>query len=317
MVDRSRIDAQSRAPLDALLEFMPGGFNAIPDIVDRRATVAALMAGQLEAAPPNPNVISEDHAFEGPSGPLAARVYQPIGALLPLPGLVFIHGGGMVLGSLDAEHLTAQMMCDELGIVVVSLDYRKAPEHPYPAGPEDCYAGLLWTAAHASELGVDPGNLGVYGGSAGGGLALAVALMARDRGGPRLKYLMPIYPMIDDTNSTASALEITDVGLWDLGANLESWAMYLAGQQADQYAAPARATDLSGLPPAYIDVGELDMFRDEDIEIARRLNAAGVPCELHVYPGAYHGSEVFAPDADLSRRIIGNRLAALRRFIDS
>ena len=317
MVDRSRIDPESRAPLDALLEFMPGGFNAIPDIVDRRATVAALLSGQLEAAPPNPNVISQDHVFTGPGGSLTARVYQPVGALLPLPGLIYIHGGGMVLGNLDGEHLTAQTMCDQLGIVVVSLDYRKAPEHPYPAGPEDCYAGLLWAVAQASDLGIDPGNLGIYGGSAGGGLTLAVALMARDRSGPRLKYMMPIYPMIDDTNSTPSALEITDVGLWDLGANLESWTMYLGGRLADQYAAPARATDLSGLPPAYIDVGELDMFRDEDIGIARRLNQAGVPCELHVYPGAYHGSEVFAPDAELSRRIVGNRLAALRRFIDS
>lgn len=315
VVDRSRIDAQSVEPLDALLAAIPGGFNSIVDIVDRRATLSALLRAALDAAEPNPRIAISDVHFDGPGGEVAARVYRPVDATGPLPGLIYIHGGGMVMGDLDAEHLTPIMFSDELGIVVVSLDYRKAPEYPYPAGPEDCYAGTQWVFEHAGELGMDPTNIGIYGGSAGGGLVMAVALMSRDRGGPRLAYMMPIYPMLDDRNCTASALEITDVGMWDLGASMEAWAWYLDGQEADSYAAPARADDLSGLPPAYMDVGELDMFRDEDVDMALRLNRAGVPCELHVYPGAYHASEFFAPAAALSKRIIANRIDALRRFI--
>lgn len=317
MVDRSRLDAESVAPLDALLAAVPGGFNAIPDIVTRRATLSAILAAGAAEVPPNPNVSWSDHSFAGPGGDLTVRAYRPVAAKGTLPGLVYIHGGGMVVGDLEGEHFTCIMLCEALGIVVASLDYRKAPEHPYPAAPEDCYAGTQWVIAHAAELGIDPGNVGIYGGSAGGNLVLAVALMARDRRGPSLKYMMPIYPMADDRNVTPSSQEIVDVGLWDRSANLEAWGWYLGGQQADQYAAPARATDLSGLPPAFIDVGELDMFRDEDFDIAMRLNQAGVPCEFHVYPGAYHGSEVFSPTAALSQRIIGNRLSALRAFIDS
>ena len=317
MVDRSRLDAESVAPLDALLAAMPGGFNGIPDVVQRRATLSAILAAGAAEVPPNPNVTWADHTFDGPGGSLTARVYRPTAATGTLPGLIYIHGGGMVIGDLEGEHLGIIAMCEALGIALVSLDYRKAPENPYPAGPEDCYAGTVWTFAHAAELDIDPSNIGIYGGSAGGGLTLAVALMARDRKGPRLKYMLPIYPMVDDRNVTPSSQEVVDVGLWDRSANLEAWGWYLGGKQADQYAAPTRATDLSNLPPSYIDVGELDMFRDEDTDIAMRLNQAGVPCEFHIYPGAYHGSEVFAPMAVLSQRIVGNRLAAIRRFIEA
>lgn len=315
MVDRSRIDAESAIPLDGLLAAIPGGFNAIADINERRATLAAVLAAGAADVPPNPNVAWQDHVFAGPAGELTARVYRPTAATGTLPGLIYIHGGGMIIGNLDGEHFTAIMLCESLGAAVVSLDYRKAPENPYPAAPEDCYAGVEWLMEHAGELGIDTANIGIYGGSAGGGLALAVALMARDRSGPNLKYMMLIYPMVDDRNETASSLEIVDVGLWDRSGNLEAWGWYLGGQEADHYAAPSRATDLTNLPPAFIDVGELDMFRDEDVDLALRLCRAGVPCELHVYPGAYHGSEVFAPTAALSQRIVGARLDAIRRFM--
>ena len=315
MTRRDLIDPESRVPLDALLAAMPGGFNAIPDIVARRATLEAVLATM--PAPQFPGVATEDRTVPGPDGDpdVTVRVYRPAGAEGPLPGIYFIHGGGMVLGNIDGEDATACTLCEAVGAVVVSVEYRLAPEHPHPAPVEDCYAGLRWTAEHAEELGIDPARLALYGGSAGGGLVLGTALLARDRGGPAVRFMMPIYPMIDDTHTTASSQEITDIGIWDRAGNIEAWDWYLAGKPADQYAAPTRAEDVSGLPPAYIDVGTVDLFRDEDIAFAQRLMAAGVPCELHVNPGSYHASEVFAPDAALSQRIWATRIAALKRAL--
>ena len=315
MTRRDLIDPESRVPLDALTEAMPGGFNAIPDIVARRATLEAVLATMPK--PEFPGVATQDRTVPGPAGDpdVTVRVYRPVGATGPLPGIYFIHGGGMVLGNIDGEDATAATLCEAVGAVVVSVEYRLAPENPHPAPVEDCYAGLVWTAANAGELGIDPARLAVYGGSAGGGLALGTALLARDRGGPALCFMMPIYPMIDDTNTTPSSHEITDVGIWDRAGNVEAWDWYLGGKPADQYAAPTRAEDVSGLPPAYIDVGTVDLFRDEDIAFAQRLMAAGVPVELHVNPGSYHASEVFAPDAALSKRIWATRIDALKRAL--
>src|SRR3954454_11490550 len=317
MSRRDLIDPESRFPLDALLEVMPGGFNAIPDIVARRAAVQQIFA--MLPVVENPDVAKEDRTVPGP-GPggdpdITVRIYRPVDASDALPGIYFIHGGGMVLGDIAGEDATASMLCAEIGAVVVSVEYRLAPEHPHPAPVEDCYAGLVWTAANAAELGIDPDRLAIYGGSAGGGLTIGTALLARDRGGPALKFMMPIYPMIDDTHSTASSQEITDIGIWDRAGNVEAWAWYLGGRPADQYAAPTRAEDLTGLPPAFIDVGTVDLFRDEDIAFAQRLMAAGVPTELHVHPGSYHAAETFAPDAALSRRIWSLRIDALQRAL--
>lgn len=315
MSRRDLIDPESRVPLDALLEALPGGFNSVPDIAARRAAMEQMLAAI--PVPDNPNVTKEDRSVPGPEGApdITLRIYRPLNASGQLAGLYYIHGGGMVLGSIQTEDATATMLCDQTGATVVSVEYRLAPEDPHPAQVEDCYAGLRWTAEHAAELGIDPQRLALYGGSAGGGLVIATALMARDRGGPALRFMMPIYPMIDDRNETASSGEIVDVGIWDRDANLEAWKWYLGDKPADQYAAPARAEDVSGLPPAFIDVGTVDMFRDEDIAFAQRLMQAGIPCELHVYPGAYHASETFALDAALSRRIWANRVAALQRAL--
>jgi len=315
MTRRDLIDPESRVPLDGLLELMPGGFNAIPDIVTRRATLDGVFAAV--EIPPNPNVTSQDRQVPGPSGDpdITVRVYRPVNATEPLPGIYYIHGGGMIMGDIAGEDAGATMLCDLVGAVVVSVEYRLAPEHPHPAPVEDCYAGLVWTASHTAELGIDAQRLALYGGSAGGGLVLGCALLARDRGGPALKFMMPIYPMIDDRNETPSSQEITDIGIWDRDGNIEAWAWYLGGKPADQYAAPARAQDLSGLPPAFIDVGTVDLFRDEDIAFAQRLMQAGVPTELVVNPGSYHASEVFAPEAALSQRIWARRVEALRRAL--
>jgi acetyl esterase/lipase len=315
MSRRDLIDPDARVPLDGLLEVMPGGFNAIPDIVQRRAAVEGMFAA-LEV-PENPNVTKEDRSVPGPDGEpdITVRIYRPVNASATLPGIYFIHGGGMILGNVAGEDAIATMLCDQVGAVVVSVEYRLSPEHPHPAPVEDCYAGLVWTAKNAAELGIDLTRLAIYGGSAGGGLTIATALVARDRGGPALKYMMPIYPMIDDRNETGSSEEITDIGIWDRAGNIEAWAWYLGGKEADQYAAPARAEDLSGLPPSFIDVGTVDLFRDEDIAFAQRLMQAGIPTELHVHPGSYHAAETFAPDSALSKRIWALRVDALKRAL--
>ena len=315
MPQHDRIDAESLVPLAALYEALPGGFNAIPDIVARRETLYGMLAQMTADLPPNPHVALEDISITGPAGELPLRIYRPASPAASRPGILFIHGGGMVLGNLETDHLTAVMLCEALGAVVVSVDYRLAPENPYPAGLDDCVAALDWMAANAERLDYDPARLAIYGGSAGGGLAIATALRARDAGGPTLCFVMAPYPMIDDRNETPSSQEIVDIGIWDRAGNIEAWEWYLGGQTADQYAAPARATDLTGLPPMFIDVGDRDMFRDEDAAFAERLAAAGVPVEWHEYPGAYHASEVFAPTAALSQQIWAARIAALQRAL--
>ena len=312
MSRRDLIDPESRSTLDALLEAIPGGFNAIPDIVARRATVQQMLAA-IEV-PQNPDVTTEDRTVPGPDGEpdVTVRIYRPTAASGELAGIYYIHGGGMILGDIEGEDAAATRICADVGAVVVSVEYRLAPEHPHPAPVEDCYAGLVWMAKNATELGVDPTRIAVYGASAGGGLTIATALLARDRGGPALRFMMPIYPMIDDRNETPSSHEITDIGVWDRAGNMEAWGWYLGDKPADQYAAPARTEDVTGLPPAFIDVGTIDLFRDEDIAFAQRLMQAGVPCELHVYPGAYHASETLAAEAALSQRIWATRIAALK-----
>ncbi len=315
---RDRIDPASREPLEMLLQAVPGGFNAIPDIVERRAFVRQLLQAMTADLPANDRVVSEDRVIPGPEGDpdVRVRVYTPAEATgVLLPGILYIHGGGMIIGDLDGEHLRAEMLCELTNAVVVSTDYRKAPEHAHPAQVNDCYAALTWMAAHVGELDVDPTRIAVYGGSAGGNLAIATTMTARDRGGPPIRFLMAPYPMIDDRNELPSTHEITEIGIWDRSGSLEAWEWFLGGRPADAYAAPARAADLTGLPPTFIDVGELDLFRDEDIAFVQRLLQAGVPTEFHVYPGAYHASEVFAPEAELSQRIWAARISALTRAL--
>ena len=207
----------------------------------------------------------------------------------------------------------------QLGCVVVSVEYRLAPEHPHPAPVEDCYAGLVWTAKNAAELGIDPDRLAVGGLSAGGGLAAGTVLLARDRGGPALAFQLLVCPMLDDRNVTPSSHEFAEAVVWNRAANLFGWTALLgdaAGtDEVSPYAAPARATDLSGLPPAYIDVGELEVFRDECVDYAQRLVQAGVSTEFHLYPGAFHGFDGMIPDAEISRRAAAERVVALRRAL--
>lgn len=307
-----RIDPECRVPLEHFLA-NAGGMNSTT-VAERRQVTAALEA-QLTAGLLVPdNVIVEERKIPGPDGApeIAVRIYRPTDAKAPVPGIYYIHGGGMVVGSLNTGHAECLRFCSELGAVVVNVEYRLAPENPHPAPCEDCYAGLKWMSDNAEELGLDTDRVAIYGPSAGGGLTVATALRARDRGGPRVAFVMAIYPMIDHRNITASSHEITNIGIWDRSTNAEGWASYLGGKEPDAYASPALCEDLRGFPPTYIDVGTEDLFRDEDISFASRLLAAGVFTELHVDPGAYHGSELLAPTANVSQRQLNRRLEALR-----
>jgi acetyl esterase/lipase len=322
MTLRDRVDPELREGLDQYLAFAgPGGLNAIPDLQERRARRTALRQAAKALQPPNDRVRIEDRSVPGPQGApdVPLRVYRPVAETRRLPALYYIHGGGMVLGVPEDEDVFASLFAEAVGCVVVSVGYRLAPEHPDPAPVEDCYAGLVWTAGHAGDLGIDPDRIAVGGPSAGGGLSAATALLARDRGGPRLVYQLLVYPMLDDRNVTPSSREITDLGVWDRDGNVEAWSWVLPGRAGTDdvsvYAAPARATDLTGLPPAFVDTGELDLFRDEDLAYATRLLQAGVPTEVHVYPGAYHAFEALAPLARVSERAMANRIGALRRAL--
>jgi acetyl esterase/lipase len=275
----------------------------------------------------------EERQIPGPGGApgLTALILRPAGVVAGggtggaaagggrHPGVYYIHGGGMVMG--DRRTGTAEMASwvEQTGVTVVSVEYRLAPEHPHPAPIEDCYAGLCWMAERAGELGIDPGRLMIAGRSAGGGLAAGVALMARDRGGPALSHQILVCPMLDDRAITPSSHELDREGVWDQNSNLTGWTALLGdargGPDVPVYAAPARAQDLAGLPPTFIDVGSVETFRDEDIDYAARLSRAGVPVEMHLWPGGFHSFEHTAPQAALSQISSATRLAYLRRAI--
>lgn len=204
----------------------------------------------------------------------------------------------------------------DAGFAVAAVDYRLAPEHPYPAAVEDVYTGFVWLAGEADALGLDPQRIVVGGVSAGGGLAAAVTLLSRDRRGPVPAGQMLLCPMLDDRNDSASALQMAGIGAWDRGANATAWRAYLAGvDPVPAYAAPARADDLSGLPPTFIDVGSAETFRDEDVDYARRIWAAGGDAELHVWPGGAHGFDALVPEAQLSLASLRARTDWLRRLL--
>jgi acetyl esterase/lipase len=231
------------------------------------------------------------------------RIYRPTGvAAGPLPGILYFHGGAFISGDLDTGDGNCRDLCLAASAVVVSVDYRLAPEHPYPAAFDDCYAALCWTAQQADRLGVDRTRLAVAGRSAGGALAAAVALAARDRSGPELAFQLLLVPALDDRCELPSVDECTDSRVVDGRVVRGMWPLYLGSAAADRYAAPARADDLAGLPPAYLEVCQADALRDEALEYARRLMTAGVQVELHLVPGAFHLFEGYAPASRLAHR---------------
>jgi acetyl esterase len=298
--------------LAAAVEFLPKLPMGEPE--DSRAALRQMLADYPR--PPLPDgVTTVDRAVPGPDGnEVAVRVYSPPRDGAPVPAVLYIHGGGFVVGDLDTEHANAASVADALGVVVVSVDYRLAPEHPFPAPLEDCYAALLWLGDEAGALGVDDRRIAVFGQSAGGGLAAGLALLARDREGPSLCFQLLGIPELDDRLDTPSMVAFTDTPMWNRPSAERSWRYYL-GDGADgdtsPYAAPSRAEDLSGLPPAYVSTCEYDPLRDEGMIYALRLLQAGVSVELHQFAGTFHGSTIL-PSA-VSRRQQSEMVDALRR----
>jgi acetyl esterase/lipase len=288
-------------------ELVPLAANAPVLELSDEFIAAMRSAGQssMFAAPPelSDRVERTDHVVsEDPR--VVVRVHRPKGVEGALPCLYSIHGGGYVFGSYDMDDLKFDLLCPELGIVGVSVEYRLAPETAYPGPLDDCYAGLKWAYENAAELGIDPDHIGIAGVSAGGGLAAALALLARDRGEIPVRFQLLECPMIDDRQVTSSSTRDGMI-IWSRESNTYGWRAYLGDlygrDDIPPYAAASRATDLVGLPPAFVIVGGADGFRDEDIEYALRLGQAGVQTELHVLAGAPHGVQMFA-GTDIANR---------------
>ncbi len=299
-------------------------FPALPaldltDIPAARTVMLDMLAAANGGTQPSADVVRTDYMVPGLDGAPDVRVrhYRPAGQSGVVSCLYWIHGGGHVLGQIEQDDPMMDHIVETVGCAAVSVDWRRSPEHPFPAGMDDCYAGLAWTHRSAGDLDVDPERIAVGGASSGGGSAAGLALLARDRGEVPVCFQLLVYPMLDDRNVTPSSHAVTDPRLWNRDANLIGWRAYVgdaAGtDQVSPYAAPARATDLAGLPPAYLPVGDLDLFIDEDIEYAQRLLQADVPAELHVYPGGIHGFDLLAPESALAQRFRAERDDALRR----
>ena len=265
-------------------------------------TIAAIRDTPFPPQPLSDAVVRTEHLVPG-DPPVPVRVHRPAGVEGDLPAVVTIHGGGYMIGTYDMDSMVLDRWCPGLSMVGVSVEYRLAPETPYPGPLEDCWAALRWTHQHAGELGVDRERIGVYGLRAGGGLAAALALLARDRGPVPLAFQLLDCPMLDDRQTTAS-IRAEGLYVWNAESNTFGWRSYLGelyrSDDVPPYAAAARAPDLRGLPPACMVVGSIDGFRDEDVDYAQRLNQAGVPCELHVLAGLPHAYQM-APDATAVR----------------
>jgi acetyl esterase/lipase len=314
--------------------FDPELAPALPEI--HRAMAPAVTPDQipalrevLAAATPSLEQLAGDGAFAvetrtipGPegAGDLELLVVRPRGHAGPLPVLFYVHGGGMVMGDNRFGVADVLPLAAEFGFVVTSVEYRLAPEHPYPAAIEDVHAGLAWVAARAGELDADPERILLAGASSGGGLAAALALMARDRGTARPIGQLLLYPMLDDRNDRPSTIQMAGLGVWDRTANETAWNAILGDARGaidvPPYAAPSRATDLRGLPATFLEVGTAETFRDEVIDYAARIAQAGGEVELHVWPGAFHASDFWVPTARISQDAVDARTRWLRRLLD-
>lgn len=269
------------------------------------------------------NILTTVITIDGPESKLLVKIYEPNNRKnTKLPAVFWIHGGGYVMGHPDGDDALCECFVTDINCVVVSIDYRLAPEHKYPAAIEDCYAGLKWTVNNAEKLKIDSSRIAIAGASAGGGLTAALALMVRDRGEIEVAFQAPLYPMLDDRNVTFSSHEINEENLpkaWNREANEIAWKMYLGDNASDEvsyYAAPARAKDLTGLPPTYIFIGQLDPFRDETLQYVTRLAEAGVPVEFHLYPGCFHGFDSIFNDANISKRARSGFINALSKALN-
>ncbi|MBN9391739.1 MAG: alpha/beta hydrolase [Chloroflexi bacterium] len=315
MDTRHLVDPEVAPMLDT---FPPFHFTreVLPSI---RQTQAEVFEQMRPTFPAYDNIEVTEKKVPGAPGDPDVRVlvYRPKNVAGKVPGLLWIHGGGYIIGTADADDQQVKKIVTEVGCAAVSVDYRLAPETPHPGPVEDCYAALKWFYQNAAELGVDTARLAIGGASAGGGLAAGLGVLTRDRGEIPLAFQLLIYPMLDDRTVTNSA-DHAYVGefIWTKESNYFGWTSLLGqepgGEDVSPYAAAARATDLSGLPPTYLTVGSLDLFLEEDLEYARRLIRAGVPTELHVYPGGFHGFNLM-PTAAISQAFERDIMAALKK----
>jgi acetyl esterase/lipase len=310
------IDARTDDTHRQILGFLPPDLF---DLSDLAVGIERLMS-LLGAPPPDlPSsvAVTDHHATAADGHQVLVRVHRPAERAGAIPCLYWIHGGGLVLGSVAMDDARCAELVDALGIAVASVEYRLAPAHPYPTPLDDCATGYEWLVSSCDALGLDPSRIAIGGGSAGGGLAAALALRLRDAGGHQPCFQLLRYPMIDDRNVTGSSHAVTDLRVWNRSSNLVGWGAYLGDALGTDgvpaYAAAARATDLAGLPPAIVTVGELDLFLDEDLDYARRLIAAGVATEVHVYGACIHGSDALVPHAEAVQRWKRDEMDALRR----
>jgi acetyl esterase len=311
--------------LAELLEFLPEGLLDLTDAPASRAAFGEMVAG-MNADLDRSGVVIEDRNIAGPEDApekaqeIAIRIYTPEGLANTVPCILHIHGGGFVVGDLDSELGSCLKLCRQLGVVVVSVDYRLSPETPFPGGLEDCYASLVWVHNNSAELNIDVSRVAVLGMSAGGGLSAATVLLARERGGPGICFQYLGIPELDDRLETTSMQTFDNTPMWNRPNAELSWDAYLGesysrgSKDVPALAAPAREDNLSGLPPAYISTMEFDPLRDEGISYGLKLLQAGVQTELHSFPGTFHGSSLFA-HTKISQREQAEQLSVLRRAL--
>jgi acetyl esterase len=305
------LDPQAQAVL-AQFPPMPADFDVIPLDLLR----AGMSQGSLSPGEPEAVAHVEDRSLPGPAGDIPVRVYRPASSG-PLPGLVYFHGGGFVFCNLDTHDGVCRSLANGAGCTVVSVDYRLAPEHPFPAGPEDCYAATRFVAERGPELGIDPARIAIGGDSAGGNLTAVVSQMARDRRGPRLRYQLLVYPVTDARFDTVSYRENAEGYFLTTNMMKWFWKKYLAdaADAENPYASPLRAKDLTGLPPGLCITAEYDPLRDEGEAYAARLREAGVACETTRYGGMFHGFFGMGALLDPAKAAIAQAAGALRKAL--
>lgn len=247
------------------------------------------------------------------------RIYKPKSIPSPTAALVWLHGGGYIIGKPEIAESACIEYVRELGVVIISVDYRLAPDYPFPTPVEDAYTALKWVDAHAKELGIDAARIGIGGDSAGAGLAASLIQLAHDRKEIKPVFQTLVYPMLDDKTTARTGLADKGYFAWTQESNRYGWKSYLGNQagaaDSPAYAVPARREDLAGLPPAWIGVGTLDLFHDEDVAYAQKLRASGVECELVIVPGAFHGFDVMAPNSQVVKDFKKSQIAAMKRYL--
>ncbi len=295
-----------------LARFMPN-FSFGPSL-------SAFIRGRTKRGPtpvlPDVSVEDVDVPANGASPAVSLRLYRPKSLAAAAPAMLWAHGGGFIIGSPEQDEPNTLAFVRELGITIAAVRYRLAPEHPAPAAVEDAYAALRWLHQNAARLNVDPNRIAIGGASAGGGVMATLALVAHDRREVRPAFQLLVYPMLDDRTATRTDLDLRNVRVWTQGSNAYAWSAYLGhapgAPSASEYAAAARRKDLTGLPPAWIGVGTLDLFHDEDLAYAKRLNDSGVRCELHVITGAFHGFDVMFSKSKIAKAFWQEQARALK-----